>query len=112
MSNVGGVGGIDRDDRALERALLSAPRSRRARADGFFDAPYDPLRHRLRGYGFYTRLAKNGGNWLWETAQNWRSPGFEVNDLVVLDRADYKWMNANVGRQWTMPTSWYRNAAY
>jgi hypothetical protein len=32
-----------------------------------------------------------------------------VNDLSYLDRADYKWMNANVGRQWTTPTRWYRN---
>ncbi len=46
---------------------------------------------------------------VWELMQNWRSPGFEVNDLAYLDRADYKWMNANIGRQWTVPTSWYRS---
>jgi hypothetical protein len=63
----------------------------------------------MRGYGLYTRLAKDNGNWLWETAQNWRSPGFEVNDLSFLDRADYRWMNFNVGRQWTTPTRWYRS---
>src|SRR5450432_1257624 len=76
---------------------------------GFFDASYDTLATSLHGYGFYTRVAKDNGNWLWEVIQNWRSPGFEVNDLAFLDRADYKWMDANIGRQWTVPTSWYRS---
>jgi hypothetical protein len=83
---------------------------RHATTDGLFDAGFDSTATALRGYGFYTRLAKNSGSWIWETAQNWRSPGFEVNDLAFLDRADYKWMNANAGRQWTTPGSWYRNA--
>jgi hypothetical protein len=82
---------------------------RSASPGGFFDAQYDTLATALHGYGFYTRLAKDNGSWLWETAQNWRSPGFEVNDLAYLDRADYKWMNANIGRQWTVPTNWYRS---
>jgi hypothetical protein len=46
---------------------------------------------------------------LWELMQNWRSTGFEVNDLAYLDRADYKWMNAKISRVWTVPTSWYRS---
>jgi hypothetical protein len=33
-----------------------------------------------------------------------------VNDLSFLSRADYKWMNANAGRQWSTPGRWYRNA--
>jgi hypothetical protein len=82
---------------------------RRVSGDGLFGARYDTLATAMRGYGLYTRLAKDNGDWLWETAQNWRSPGFEVNDLAFLDRADYRWMNANVGRQWTVPTGWYRN---
>jgi hypothetical protein len=40
---------------------------------------------------------------------NIRSPGFEVNDLAYLDRADYMWFNGNVGAQWTTPTRWYRS---
>ena len=79
-------------------------------SDGLFDTRFDPSATTLRGYGFYTRLAKQSGNWLWETAQNWRSPGFETNDLSFLDRADYKWMNANLARQWTVPTNWFRSA--
>jgi hypothetical protein len=82
---------------------------RRVAGAGIFGAEYDTLATSLRGYGLYTRLAKDNGDWLWETAQNWRSPGFEVNDLAFLDRADYRWMNFNVGRQWTVPTRWYRN---
>ena len=83
---------------------------RRVTTDGIFNAKYDPNATSLQGYGFYTRLAKDPGNWFWETAQNWRSPGFEVNDLSFLSRADYKWMNANAGRQWSTPGRWYRNA--
>jgi hypothetical protein len=83
---------------------------RKATSDGLFDIRYDPTRTSLRGYGFYGRLAKESGDWLWETSQNWRSPGFEVNDIAALGRTDYKWMQASLFRQWTKPTSWYRNA--
>jgi hypothetical protein len=78
-------------------------------SDGLFTTRYDTLATSMRGYGLYSRLAKENGNWLWEVAQNWRSPGFEVNDLAFLSTTDYKWMNANLARQWTTPTSWYRN---
>ena len=83
---------------------------RNVTSDGIFNTKYDPNATSLQGYGFYTRVAKQTGSWFWETAQNWRSPGFETNDLSFLGRADYKWMNANVGRQWTNPGRWYRNA--
>ncbi|HEY3133827.1 MAG TPA: DUF5916 domain-containing protein [Gemmatimonadaceae bacterium] len=85
---------------------------RRVTTDGLFDASYRPNANSLQGYGFYTRVAKDNGFWLWETAQNWRSPGFEVNDLSFLGRADYKWMNANLGSQWVTPGSWYRGIAW
>ena len=62
----------------------------------------------LRGAGAYARLAKEAGDWLWETAINTRTPGFESNDYAFQQRADYIWYNANVARQWTKPTSWYR----
>ncbi|MBA3672535.1 MAG: carbohydrate binding family 9 domain-containing protein, partial [Gemmatimonadaceae bacterium] len=80
-------------------------------SDGLFDVSYDPTRTSLRGYGLYARVAKESGNWLWETAQNWRSPGFEVNDLAALSRTDFRWMQAGVIHTWTVPTSRYRNAA-
>ncbi|HEV7389339.1 MAG TPA: DUF5916 domain-containing protein [Gemmatimonadaceae bacterium] len=85
---------------------------RKVTTDGLFDASYNPNANSLQGYGFYTRLAKDNGDWLWETAQNWRSPGFEVNDLSFLGQADYKWMNANIGHQWSTPGSWYRSVIW
>jgi len=105
--------GIKGDTAAIRRAQESSARyyqrpGRDVTSDGLFDADYDPTRTSLNGYGFYARLSKETGNWLWETTQNWRSPGFEANDMGVLGRADYKWMLANVARQWTTPGSWYR----
>ncbi|MDQ3696712.1 MAG: carbohydrate binding family 9 domain-containing protein [Gemmatimonadota bacterium] len=72
-------------------------------------ARLDSGRTRLAGYGGYARLAKDAGDWLWETQVNYRSPGFEVNDIAFLTRADYVWMNANLARQWTTPGRWYRS---
>jgi hypothetical protein len=85
---------------------------RRVTTDGIFSTKYDPSATSLRGYGFYSRLAKQTGKWVWETAQNWRSPGFETNDLSYQSRADYKWMSANIGQQYTTPTRWYRSQAW
>jgi hypothetical protein len=107
LTHIGG------DTSAIQRAQLSSARyyqrpGRTETTDGLFSTAYDPQRRNLYGYGFYARVAKETGNWLWETTQNWRSPGFEANDLGVLGRADYKWMVANIFRQWTTPGSWYR----
>jgi hypothetical protein len=78
-------------------------------AGGLFSDRYDTTMTSLRGWGGYLRLGKDNGDWLWETATNIRSPGFEVNDLAFQRRADYEYFSANVGRQWTHPHSWYRN---
>ncbi|MEO7454767.1 MAG: DUF5916 domain-containing protein, partial [Gemmatimonadaceae bacterium] len=104
------------DTAAMRRTQLGSSHyfqrpDRKETSDGLFDISYDPARTSLRGYGLYARLAKESGNWMWETAQNWRSPGFEVNDLGTLSRTDYKWMQASVLRQWTTPGRWYRDAA-
>src|SRR5689334_24805367 len=40
---------------------------------------------------------------------NVRSPGFEVNDMAFLTRADYVWALANLNGYWQKPTRWYRN---
>jgi hypothetical protein len=110
VSEVGG------DTAAMRRTQLSSSHyfqrpDRKETSDGIFDISYNPARTVLRGYGFYGRLAKESGNWLLETAQNWRSPGFEVNDMGTLSRTDYKWMQASALRQWTTPGRWYRDAA-
>jgi hypothetical protein len=105
--------GITGDTAAIRRAQQSSARyyqrfGREETGDGLFSTDYDPTRTSLNGYGFYARVAKETGNWLWETTQNWRSPGYEANDMGVLNRSDYKWMLANVARQWTTPGGWYR----
>ncbi|HET8655659.1 MAG TPA: DUF5916 domain-containing protein [Longimicrobiaceae bacterium] len=82
---------------------------RQAVSDGLFRTRYDTTATALRGYGLFTRVGKDNGTLLWEAMANLRSPGFEVNDLAYLDRADYLWFNGNVGGQWTTPTRWYRN---
>ena len=78
--------------------------------NGLFSDALDPAAGSLRGYGGYLRMAKDaGGAWRWETAVNYRSPGFEVNDAAFLTRADYVWMLANVMRVWNKPTRHYRD---
>jgi hypothetical protein len=110
------VSDVAGDTAAMRRTQLTSSHyfqrpDRKETSDGLFNIAYDPTRTSLRGYGLYARLAKESGNWLLETAQNWRSPGFEVNDMGTLSRTDYKWMQASALRQWTTPGSWYRDAA-
>jgi hypothetical protein len=63
----------------------------------------------MRGYGGYTRIAKDGGNWLWEATANFRSPGFEVNDLAFNTRSDYLWNGANLVYNGTTIRKYYRS---
>jgi hypothetical protein len=79
---------------------------------GFFDGAYRPGATKLTGLGTYTRLAKDGGNFNWEAQLNARTPGFEVNDISFLSRADYIQQVYNQGYNWTTPTSWYRDLSY
>ncbi len=76
--------------------------------NGFFTDTFDPELRRMRGFGFYSRVAKDAGDWQWETSLNVRSPGFENNDIAFLTSTDFVYMNANVVRTWTVPGSWYR----
>lgn len=57
----------------------------------------------MQGLGTYMRVAKEGGNWRWETSFNARTPGFENNDIANLSRADYLWMHGNINRRFTKP---------
>jgi len=102
------------DPAAIERLQLSSARyfqrpDRQSGGNGFLSDGYDPAATRLRGMGGYTRLAKDAGKWLFETAANWRTPGFEANDLAFNTRADYFWMNGNLALSLSRPTNWYRN---
>ncbi|MDX1745182.1 MAG: DUF5916 domain-containing protein, partial [Halobacteriales archaeon] len=107
MTNVSG------SEAAIERIQRSSARyfqrpDRDHGSNGFFTDRFDPTLESIRGYGLYSRLAKDAGAWRWETAINVRSPGFENNDIAFLTRTDYVWTLANVRRQWTTPTSWFR----
>ena len=72
---------------------------REVTSDGLFSTAYDTTATSMRGYGLYTRLAKENGTGCGRPRPNWRSPGFEVNDLAFLDRTDYRWMSVNLARQ-------------
>ncbi len=77
-------------------------------ANGLLTNHFDPSLTSLRGLGAYARFAREQGDWLWEISTNIRTPGFENNDIAFLSQADYAYMSGNIFRQWTKPTSWYR----
>ena len=107
MSQVSG------DSAAIRRIQSSSARyfqrpDRENGSNGLFSDAYDPTSESLRGYGLYTRIAKDAGSWRWELANNVRSPGFEVNDIAFLTRTDYVWTNANLMHRWTTPNRYFR----
>lgn len=76
---------------------------------GLFSNGFDTTATAMRGYGGYGRFAKESGEWLFEGLTNFRSPGYENNDIAFTTRSDYMWFGSNVVKQWTKPGSWYRN---
>ena len=76
--------------------------------NGFFTNSFDPTLDHLRGYGTYTRVAKDAGDFRWEGSFASRSPGFEINDLGFLTRTDFLWLHGNLRKQWSEPGSWGR----
>jgi hypothetical protein len=78
---------------------------RRNGSNGLFSDAYDPSLTTLRGYQAYARVAKDAGDWMWELSTHVTSPGFEANDVAFNSQADRIWMNSNLVRQWTKPTS-------
>jgi hypothetical protein len=107
ISNVAG------DSNAILRLQRSSARyfhrpDRQSGGNGLFSDQLDASATSLRGHGGYLRLAKDAGEWQWEGAVNYRSPGFEVNDAAFLNRADWVWSVANVMRRWNTPTRHYR----
>jgi hypothetical protein len=108
------VSNVSGDTAAIRRVQYASARwfqrpDRKAGGNGLFSDRLDPTATSLRGYGLYSRLAKDAGTWLWESSVNLRSPGFETNDLSFLTRTDYVWHNANVAYNRTTPTRWFRN---
>jgi uncharacterized protein DUF5916/cellulose/xylan binding protein with CBM9 domain len=102
------------DPAAIRRLQNSSARyfqrpDRQAGSNALFSDRYDPDATVFRGLGGYSRFGKDAGKLLFETALNWRTPGFEANDLAFNTKADYVWMNANLALSLAQPTKWYRN---
>jgi len=111
MSNVSG------SEAAILRLQRSSARffqrpDREHGSNGFFSDALDPELTSLRGYGTYTRIAKDAGDWRWEGSFASRSPGFEINDMGFQTRTDFLWLHGNIRQQWSTPTSWYRWLSY
>lgn len=99
---------------AMQRIQRSSARyfqrpDRSPGGNGIFSDEFDENATSLTGYGGYARLAKDGGTWLWEGMVNYRSPGFEVNDMAFNTTADYVYFNANLARSVTKPGPIFRN---
>ncbi|NUO62646.1 MAG: carbohydrate binding family 9 domain-containing protein [Gemmatimonadaceae bacterium] len=75
------------------------------------DLTFDPTRTAMNGSAEQLSFNKVGGG-ITRFNFNFRqlSPGFEVNDVGYLSRADTRTANGWVGLQFNKPTSWYRMA--
>jgi hypothetical protein len=70
---------------------------------------YDPTRTSLTGYTFSLRGDKNAGRWsVWGIGVQWRTPGFEINDLGQMRTADDKDFNADYQLRDTKPGKLFR----
>lgn len=101
------------DSAAMMRVQRSSARyfqrpDRASGHNGLFTDAYDPGMTAMRGWGVETRLGRDAGDWLWEVNAGGRSPGFEINDLSYMTRADYLWLSGNVVRRRTTPIGWFR----
>ncbi|HUQ20906.1 MAG TPA: DUF5916 domain-containing protein [Gemmatimonadaceae bacterium] len=103
----GSTTAIDRLQRSSARYFQRPDRE--SGGNGLFSDRYDPNATRLTGYAGYARVAKESGTWLAESMVNYRSPGFEVNDISFNTRSDYLWMNTNLARSITKPGPIFRN---
>lgn len=105
---------VDGDAAVIKRLQNSSARyfqrpDRKPGGNRFLSDRYDPNATSLRGMGGYTRLAKDAGKYNFESAVNWRTPGFEANDIAFNTRSDYVWMNTNLALSLARPSKWYRN---
>jgi Domain of unknown function (DUF5916) len=99
---------------AMQRLQRSSARyfqrpDRQQEGNGLFSNSFDANASHLSGYGGYARVAKDGGTWLWEGMVNYRSPGFEVNDMAFNTTSDYVYANVNFARSVTKPGPVFRN---
>jgi hypothetical protein len=72
------------------------------------DLGYDPTRTSLRGDAEELQLGKISGMWRFQSSYQRRSPGFEVNDLGFLRRADQQSFSTWTQLRFLKPTSVYQ----
>ncbi len=95
-------------DTAVINATQRDPVHYFQRPDG--DLPYDPLRTSLTGHAQEVKVAKFGGGITrFETSYQRRSPGFEINDLGFMRRADEQSQATWFSLQYRTPTRFYRS---
>ncbi|MEX2179092.1 MAG: DUF5916 domain-containing protein [Gemmatimonadaceae bacterium] len=95
-------------DTAVINATQRDPVHNFQRPDG--DLPYDPLRTSLTGHAQEVKVAKFGGGITrFETSYQRRSPGFEINDLGFMRRADEQSQATWFALQYRTPTRFYRS---
>jgi hypothetical protein len=111
LSNLGGDARVVFGRQLASARYFQRPDREKRTSGGVLTDAFDSSATAMRGLGYYSRIAKESGNWLWEVALNTRTPGFETNDVAFLTRADYMWYNANVFRYWSKPGRWYRDVS-
>lgn len=110
ISNVSGdQAAILRLQRASARYFQRPDRARRG--NGLFSGALDSTLARLSGWGMFSRVARESGNWIWESLTSVRSPGYEVNDVAFQQRADVVQEQGTLIHNWSRPTSLYRSSA-
>lgn len=69
---------------------------------------FDPTRTSLQGFTAAMNVGRTAGNWRWSTGFDTRSPGFEVNDLGFMPRADFFQQFVWINRRWLEPGKVFR----
>src|SRR6266542_1170776 len=74
---------------------------------------YDPVRTAMNGYGGNLAISKIGGERVrFTTVAGVKSPGFEINDVGFLRRADERTISNWMQVRYEKPTKWFRSFRY
>lgn len=74
---------------------------------------FDPTRTSLNGYGTMLALTKIGGERVrFNSNVSMKSPGFDINDVGFMRRADNRSMSNWIQVRYERPTKWYRSFRY
>jgi hypothetical protein len=72
----------------------------------------DSTRTSLSGYAGRVAINKQRGNFKFNTALGWVSPGFDVNDMGFLFRTDQVNMHVVLGYRWYEPDGFFRSKGF